>query len=326
VIDRRALAVGAASLVVLAAGLVGAGAASAADQIPAESSFGGTFWLADANTLSDFEAGQSVGWDQPATALPKAGDTENRLIAPPGTQSVVTFVAPQGSEADPSTWHATAPWELTPPGQWLADVTPYHLIVPGPGNPSGTNALAHAGGDYSLGVAYLKDGGQRVVDGGLFFVHIHLTGNADPEKASYTWQPVEASGTATAAPTPASSSAPGSVAGGLLSLTSSATPPDGSLGTVTVDDGRTSSAPGWTLVVSASAPSADGTPVGLGLAPALVGGPGVVLGTPRAAGSSPAPRTFATTPAGTAGRAQLGAALTFPAAPAGTVTVTLVSG
>jgi hypothetical protein len=176
----------AAVIVTVAAGLGGASAAAADD-----GSFGGTFYLADADTMADIPVGQSLHWDQAVTALPAPGDQTNKLLAPKGTQSVVTFVGPVGHESDPTSWNATAPWEYSAPGQWLTDVTPYHLIVPGSGNPSGTNAMAAASGDYSLGLAYLADGGKRVVPGGLYYVHIHLTGNADPSQASYTWQPVK---------------------------------------------------------------------------------------------------------------------------------------
>lgn len=191
---RVALLLTAGMLVVAGSGLAGAGEASAADEVPADSSFAGTFYLANGNDGSDYPEGATLGWDDAVIALPAPGDLENRLVAPAGTELVVTFIAPQGSESDPTSWNATAPWELTPPGQWMPDVTPYHQISPGTGSPSGTNATATVSGDYSLGVAYLKDGGQHVVPGGLYFVHIHLTGSSDPEKATYTWQPVRAIG------------------------------------------------------------------------------------------------------------------------------------
>lgn len=258
-VARRASVAVAVALLVAGLGLVGAGAASAADVVPADPAFGGTFYLADANTLKDLPAGSSVGWDQPVTALPAPGDQKNRLTAPAGAQSVVTFVAPQGHETDMSSWNATAPWDLTPPGQWLADVTPYHLITPGVGSPSGTNALAHVSGDYSLGVAYLKDGGATIVPGGLYFVHIHLTGAATPEDAGYTWQPIRATGTAPAGH--GASTGAGSTDAGLLSFVSSAASGD-PLGTLTVGGPAASgtaagsgsvATPGWTLTVSTGA-------------------------------------------------------------------------
>ena len=184
-IVRRWGRVLAAVLLSAGVGLAGAGGASADD------SFGGTLYLADADTLADVPVGAALRWDEPVTALPAPGDQTNRLLAPAGADSVVTFVGPVGRESDPTSWNATAPWELTPPGQWFADVTPYHLVTVGSGNPAGTGATAATGGDYSLGVAYLADGGSRVVRGGLYFVHIHLTGDPDPAKATYTWQPVQ---------------------------------------------------------------------------------------------------------------------------------------
>ncbi len=247
----RALVGAAMAVMLCAAGLAGAGAASAADVVPSDPAIGGTLYLANGDDGTDYPVGATIGWNDPVIALPAPGDQKNRLVAPAGTESVVTFVGPQGRESDPASWNATAPWELTPPGQWLADVTPYHLITPGAGSPSGTNATATVSGDYSLGLAYLKDGGLHVVPGGLYFVHIHLTGNPVPDKATYTWQPVQATGPAPAASTPGSSGT-AAPAAGLLSFVAPADPGvSGPLGTLTVGDGATSgSAPRWTLTVS----------------------------------------------------------------------------
>ncbi len=259
---RRALLSGAAALV-LGWGLGAPIAAVAADQVPADPSFGGTFFLADGNDGADKSVGAPLGWNDAVIALPQPGDLENRLVAPPGTQSVVTFISPQGSEADPGTWNATAPWQFTAPGQWLPDVTPYRQIAPGPGTPSGTNATGTVSGDYSIGVAYLTDGGLQVADGGLYFVHIHLTGNPQPSKATYTWQPVEATGAPLAAPAAgATAERPaGAAPYGLLSLVARR---DGDAvgGRVSVDDDR-AGGPGWTLVVGTGAAAriaAEGRP------------------------------------------------------------------
>lgn len=225
--------------------------ASAVDVVPADPAVGGTLYLANANDGTDHPVGASLGWNDPVMALPAPGDLKNRLPAPPGAQSVVAFVGPQGRESDPTSWNATAPWDLTLPGQWMADVTPYHLIAPGSGTPSGTNATATVSGDYSLGVAYLTDGGLHVVPGGLYFVHIHLTGNAVPDKATYTWTPVQATGpAAVAGPSGARQQSPG-----LLSFVAPVSAPnagDPAGATVVDDGGARSSSTGWTLVLSAT--------------------------------------------------------------------------
>lgn len=271
--------------------------ASAADVVPADPAVGGTLYLASANDGTDYPVGASIGWNDPVIALPAPGDLKNRLTAPPGAQSVVSFVGPQGREADPTSWNATAPWDLTPPGQWMADVTPYHLIAPGSGTPSGTNATATASGDYSLGVAYLTDGGLHVVPGGLFFVHIHLTGNAVPDKATYTWTPVQATGPAAGA-RPSTAPTAEKQPAGLLSFVAPVGAPTGgdAAGAMVVDGGgaRASSA-GWAVVLS-----------GTGVARTVATGPGA-----RSVDTSPtarATRTGSTTPGSTA------------------VTLTLVSG
>lgn len=226
--------------------------ASAADVVPADPAVGGTLYLANADDGTDYPVGASIGWNDPVMALPAPGDLKNRLPAPPGAQSVVSFVGPQGREADPTSWNATAPWDLTLPGQWMADVTPYHLVAPGSGTPSGTNATAAAGGDYSLGVAYLTDGGQHVVPGGLFFVHIHLTGNAVPDKATYTWTPVQATGPAAAARPSTAPAAQGQSPALLSFVAPVGAPATGdAAGAMVVDGGGAqASSAGWAVVLS----------------------------------------------------------------------------
>jgi hypothetical protein len=243
---RAVLALG-ASVALATAGLVGATPATAADVVPKDPAIAGTFYLASADDGSDYPVGATLGWNQAVMALPKPGDLTNRLTAPAGTESVVTFVGPQGRESDPTSWNATAPWGFTAPGQWMADVTPYHMVSPGRGIPSGTNATATVSGDYSLGVAYLKDGGQHVVPGGLYFVHIHLTGNADPNKATYTWQPIDPSGPAVAG----GGSSPGAAAApaGMLSFTAGPGSSGHPLGTLAVDGAGTQP---WTVTVSSN--------------------------------------------------------------------------
>jgi hypothetical protein len=243
----RALLVLGASVALAAVGL-GATPATAADVVPKDPAIGGTFYLANGNDGTDSPVGASVGWNDPVIALPKAGDLTNPLVAPPGTEAVVTFVGPQGRESDPASWNATAPWPYTAPGQLMADVTPYHLISPGAGTPSGTNATATVSGDYSLGVAFLNDGGQHVVAGGLYFVHIHLTGNADPHKATYTWQPIDPSGPPVAG---GGTSAGGSAAApaGMLAFTAGPGSSGNPLGTLAVDGGANQA---WTVTVSSS--------------------------------------------------------------------------
>lgn len=240
--------------------------AAAADGLPAGQYFGGTLYLASNDDGTDYPVGASIGWNSWVIALSAPGDLDDRLAAPPGTESVVTFIAPQGHESDPANWNATASWDFLPPGQLLADVTPYHQIDAGPGSPSGTNATAAVSGDYSIGVAYLKDGGQHIVPGGLYFVHIHLTGSSDPDKATYTWEPVPEAGGVPDASTGSSGGGTAAVsADGLLSL-------EGPAGAtqMSVHDGRAAKVAGWTATLGVGSDAyafASGsygdTPVGL---------------------------------------------------------------
>ncbi|HEY0119161.1 MAG TPA: hypothetical protein VGC04_10300 [Cellulomonas sp.] len=276
----RALLVLAAALALVTGGLFTAVPASAADVVPADPAIGGTLYLADANDGTDFPVGASIGWNDPVMALPKPGDLSGRLVAPAGTQSVVTFVGPQGRESDPTSWNATAPWDFTPPGQWMEDVTPYHLITPGRGTPSGTNATATVSGDYSLGVAYLKDGGLHVVPGGLYFVHIHLTGNPVPDKATYTWQPIEATGPAVAGGGSVGVAGASGAPAGMLSFVATPASSGNPLGGLTVSGG-TSAAATWTVTVSGGAATATlasgsgaATPVDTSHVPSPVSGAG----------------------------------------------------
>lgn len=248
--SRRAL-MRLCATVFLVAGSACAGATQgmAADSVAADQYFGGTFYLASNEDGSDYAAGAALGWNDWVIALAAPGDLESRLLAPGGTDSVVTFIAPQGHESDPTSWNATAAWDFLAPGQLLPDVTPYHQIDPGSGTPSGTNATSAATGDYSIGVAYMKDGGQHLVAGGLYFIHIHLTGNSDPEKATYTWQPVQATG----APSASGSSGEGPTAtqsvDGILAL--SALSASGATTPLTIHDGQGKA--GWSVTVATGA-------------------------------------------------------------------------
>lgn len=188
---RRRLAAGATTLALAGIGVLGVGvtAASAVDAIPDSPYFGGTFYLANGDSGEDYVPGTSaLAWHEPAIALVAPGDLESSIPTPATATGVSTFIAPRGSEWNRDTWHAYADWPL---GQWLQNVTPYNQIVPGPGSPSGTGATAAVSGEYSIGWAYTINNGLTVIPGGLFYVHITLTGNAEPTLATYTYQPVE---------------------------------------------------------------------------------------------------------------------------------------
>ncbi len=244
----RASAIGGAVLALACVMAVVAAPATAAGSDSGARYFGGSFSLMDMNAYSDLPVGASVGWDDPVAAVVAPGDVTSPLVAPPGTGNVATFLAPQGREADVDAWNASAPWPLMTGGEVLSDVTPYHQITPGAGRPSGTNATAAVSGDYSIGVAYLDAGGRHVVPGGLYFVHIRLTGNADPYEARYTWEPVDEADVGSLAPlTVAGASEPSP---GLLGFVSPGTFDAGTPGGLTVQDGRGAAGSGWTATAS----------------------------------------------------------------------------
>ncbi len=211
---RRRLAAGTTALA-LGLGLVAVGAstASAVDTIPANTpGFLGTVYLANGETGADYAPGTTLTWGQSVIGLPAPGDLVNPLPEPPaslGWTGVSNFISPRGQEMDKTKWNAFTDTALTPGGQYLQNFTPFNLTSPGQGSPSGTGATAGVSGDYSLGMAYTKDAGVNVV--GVYFVHITVTGNANPSLATYTWQPVQQAAPQLPATTTAITSFPSTV-------------------------------------------------------------------------------------------------------------------
>lgn len=225
----RRIAAGATALALAGLGLAGLGAtaASAADTISSSSTYGGTFYLANADTAADYVEGtDAIPYLQGIAALPAAGDWTNPVAADPtalGATGVTMFIAPQGQEADRTKWNAYADSQVASAGQYLQNPSPSGLVVAGPGTPSGIAAVAAAGGDYSLGWAYTKDSSLHVVDGGLFYVHIHVTAGTT-STATYTYERVlqQASTTPTTTSITANPTSVG--AGDTFSLTASVSP------------------------------------------------------------------------------------------------------
>ncbi len=338
----------------LALAAAGAGAAHAADQITPDQYFGGTVYLADGSTGEDIALDATLDYDYQPIGLPAVGDLDNKFPIPAGAETVRTFIAPQGQEAVVSKWNAYADIGLTPGGVYLPNMTPLNQVGIGSGTPAGTNAVKSAGGDYSIGLAFLKTNNLYVVPGGLYFIHIHVT----PGTGSYTYAQVSG-GTVVDPPAEPGGQAQGlsaevtapPVVDGVLSLVAPASSTStigspaivgglststGALGHLTVQDGRAASKPGWTLTTTSVAGFVNGaTTIGkqqLGLAPKNVSGVATTLGAAQVAGSATYPSLFAQLPAGSAGDSVLDADLTFVApsgSPAGTytstLTVTLVS-
>jgi len=131
-------------------------------------------------------AGTVRGWDADVLASPQASDTtfSHAFAIPATTQTVVAFLSARGHETDTGAWNATGWIGLTPGGILLPNLKLGGLTSAGSGDPSGTVAVAHRGGDYSLGIAFL-DATGRVIEAD--FTAITVTGNSNPENATWTW-------------------------------------------------------------------------------------------------------------------------------------------
>ncbi len=192
-IAGRRLAAGTVAIALAGFGVMGLGASAASaadpDTVPANAYFGGTFYLADSDTVVDL-TDQTLGYNSPVVALAGVDDQVNTLNQPSDATGAYTFLSPVGSEYNRTAWNASAPLGLTPPGLWFTDITPLHITNPGTGTPGSAAGVANAGGDYSLGIAYTRANGVQLVDDGVFFIHIHVTANATATNATYTWAPV----------------------------------------------------------------------------------------------------------------------------------------
>jgi hypothetical protein len=237
---RRAFAAAVSAVALAGVGLVGvASAANAVDSIPSDPKVGGSFYLADGNTAADLTPGSSaIDWEQGLAALPAVGDWTNSVgPVPSGAAEVYDFLAPQGQESNISAWNAYTSSGIGATGQWLENVSPSQLLNGGTGTPSGQAAVAAAGGDYSLGIAYTTSNRNAVVPGGLFFVHIHVTAGS-MTTATFTYQPVKAAVVKTASTTTLSSDKSAVQSGEAFNLTATVQPATAT-GTVTFKSGST---------------------------------------------------------------------------------------
>ncbi|WP_426594251.1 Ig-like domain repeat protein [Cellulomonas sp. McL0617] len=237
---RRRIAAGTTALALVSLGLVGlASGANAVDSVPPTPKFGGTFYLADGNTFADLTQGSSaIQWGQGTSAFPAAGDSTNPVgSVPAGAQLVYQFISPQGQEANISAWNAYTSTPLITGGQYLENTFPLGIAQPGAGSPSGQAAVAAAGGDYSLGWAYTDSGKLNVVNGGLFYVHIHVTAGTT-STATYTYQTVQQT-VVTTPTTTTITAAPTTVASGTPFNLTATVAPVGATGTVQFKNGAT---------------------------------------------------------------------------------------
>ncbi len=241
-----------AVLAAAALAIVPATAASAAI-VPTVGSAHPFYLISDEDGLQ-IAPGSVKGWNDSVLGSPEASDEDwnSNFPVPAGAGSVRTFISPRGQETNQAAWNASGPLALTPSGIQLPNLKPSGNTQPGTGSPSGSGAVANAGGDYSLGIAFLN--GSAVVEAS--FTYITVVANARPELATWTFATPAAPATAPEITTTTLNAA---IKGTAFSQTIAST------GTAPIT---------WTVQTGA-------LPAGLGLDAAT----GVISGTPTAAGA-----------------------------------------
>lgn len=345
-----------AAVGVIAVSLVGITALSAAAApVPSGSQSG--VYLVDPNTGAHFPSTTTFAWDDNTVAVPGADGTDINapFTCPTGTTGAETFIAPVGSERTISSWKAYAVTGFTP-SPVVAGAKEMQLVdftLPDQ-NLGAVSAVKAAGGNYSVGVACLKDNLVNFASAtaGVWFTTAHVTATTGaytmdvPDATVVTPPAGPTSGAFTqnlTATTIAGSDgtlnlvapASASVAIGNPTLVNHLSTSTGTLGQFTVQDSRVVTHPGWTLATTVAdfVNSSDATnTIGkaqLGLNPVEVSttAAGVTLGAEQVAGSAVYPASFAAADNSAAvGNSVFNANLTFVAPankPAGTYTSTL---
>ncbi|POH66198.1 hypothetical protein C3B60_10405 [Cryobacterium zongtaii] len=336
--------------------MAGATSASAAVQ-PQKNGSDGGLYIYDTNGEFVTDGSTVFGWETDAYGASDELGYTNPTYCPAESTEGWTFMSAPGDERTAAAWQAFRVNGFNPGTVEIvaATLNPIQLILGLPGQ-SGIKA---AGGTYSLGVACTINNGVTVV--GAFYRTVTVTAGT----GDYVFSPIEAAGVPEV---PAEESetvqnialAPTILApeNGVLSLevptgaaATFATPTlvnnvsttTGTLGAVTVNDGRFLTKEGWDLTANVVdfTNSADPTStIGksqLGIAPSVTAAgtvaTGVTAAAPQVAGSATYPAAFASgAAANTTGLSVLNADLTFVAPQAkaagtynSTLTLTVVS-
>lgn len=332
---------------VITAGLI-AGAAGMASAAVQTNGSDGPLFAYDTNGNLITSSSVVLGWADDNAGSASATDMNAMIQCDPSSTSVRTFIATAGNERTVSAWSAST-------NSAFSDGVNHQVLLPTltPNSFTAGNfaAVKAAGGDYSLGMACLNNGGLTVV--GAYYRTVHITAGT----GAYTMDVLaDVVNTPTPTPTPVPTGTQGSVTlaptttgatNGVLSLTVPTnaaavfTAPTlvnnksttlGALGAVTVADGRVVTRQGWDVTASV-ADFVNGSDTisksQLGVAPAITNteATGVTVGAAQVAGTSTGSFTFASgAAANKVGSTVLGAALTFVAPQekaAGTYTSTM---
>lgn len=114
-------------------------------------------YVLDNETGEPFAAGTSLSYGLSIVGGPSATDPVATFSAPAGgAQFAFTFISPRGQERDYNAWNAMSNIG-SGTEQSLVAIGPSAQATTGTGTPAGTAAVAAAGGDYSLGVAWVSN-------------------------------------------------------------------------------------------------------------------------------------------------------------------------
>jgi len=340
---NKKLKFGAAGVVSLALVAVGASAASAATATTQANGADAPIYMYDTDIALVTDASRVFGWEDDNFGSAGTTSYDEPLLCPAESTNQFNFLSPVGSERRVLSWNAYSTGGFNPnpvvPGTHeviAPNLTPNTFIN---GNARGAQA---AGGNYSIGVACTINNGVTVV--AAYYRTISMT----PVTGSYTVTPVDAPLTPTPTPTPAPEGTQGTVTlaptvaaavNGVLSLSVPAgaaatfgaptlvnnkSTTTGTLGAVTVNDGRVLTVNGWDLTANVAdfVNAADTTSIigktQLGVAPTVTAAgttaTGVTAAAAQVAGSASYPAAFASAAAGnTVGASVLNAGLTFVA-------------
>jgi len=225
----------------------------------------------DGDTGELVTPGTVVAWTKGAVAGPNKTNIDDHFFGSADATDVRAFIAPRGQEADISKWTASTNGGFFPGTKEILqpNISPASMIA------GQFQKVKDEGGQYSIGFAYVKNNALTIADAGVVFHYITVT----PGTGAYTFED-----STTVAPPAAPvgsadinlSATTVAAADGTLSLVvpSGATATignptlvnnlstsTGTLGQITVKDGRVVTHKGWTLTSTVSDFVAAGTTI-----------------------------------------------------------------
>lgn len=283
--------------------------------------------------------GTVIMWDRLVVGGPNKTDIDSVFVGSDDAEEVRAFISARGNERTPSLWIGETPGGFVPGTKTVLqpNISPDSLVN---GN---TISVKNAGGDYSLGFAFVKNNALTIADAGVVYHHIHVTagsGNYTFEDPTGTAVPVDPSlqgdinleaTTVSAADGVLSLDVPSNTTAviGNPTLVGNLSTSTGTLGDFSVKDSRVLTHAGWTLTSTVTDFTGAGTTIDkkqLGVAPKIVSttATGVTVSPAQTAGSGVYPAAFASaTNAAQVGDTVFNADLKFVAPadkPAGTYT------